>query len=55
VHTAGVSRYKDVLTVNSGTWQSQTEFQKRMNLRPTPAKATLVDLATMEYRILSFD
>jgi len=44
-----------VLTINSGTWQSQTEFQKRMNLQPMPAKATVVDLASMEYRINSFD
>ncbi len=55
VHTVGVSRYKGVLTINSGTWQSQTEFQKRMNLQPVPAKATLVDLASMEYSINSFD
>ncbi len=55
VHTVGVSRYKDVLTINSGTWQSQTQFQKRMNLQPNPAKATLVDLASMEYRIVQFN
>ena len=55
VHTVGVSRYKDVLTINSGTWQSQTEFQKRMNLQPMPAKATIVNLASMDYKILSFD
>ncbi len=55
VHTVGVSRYRDVLTVNSGTWQSQTEFQKRMNLQPMPGKATVVDLASMEYKILSFN
>jgi DNA polymerase II small subunit len=55
VHTVGVSRYKDVLTVNSGTWQSQTEFQKRMNLQPMPARATVVDLANMKYEILSFN
>lgn len=55
VHTVGVSRYKDVMTINSGTWQSQTQFQKRMNLQPNPAKATLVDLASMEYRIMQFN
>lgn len=54
VHTVGVSRYRDVLTINSGTWQSQTEFQKRMNLQPNPAQATVVDLASMEYRIVQF-
>jgi len=55
VHTVGVTRYKGVLTINSGTWQSQTEFQKRMNLQPMPARATVVDLATMEYRIIQFN
>ncbi len=55
VHTVGVSRYRDVLTINSGTWQSQTEFQKRMNLQPVPARATVVDLASMEYRIMPFN
>ena len=55
VHTVGVSRYRDVLTINSGTWQSQTEFQKRMNLQPMPAKATVVDLSGMEYKIMDFN
>lgn len=55
VHTVGVSRYRDVLTINSGTWQSQTEFQKRMNLQPMPARATVVDLSGMEHKILDFN
>lgn len=55
VHTVGVSKYRDVLTINSGTWQSQTEFQKRMNLTPVPAKATLVDLSEMKYNIMDFN
>ncbi len=55
VHTVGVSHYKGVLTVNSGTWQSQTEYQKRMNLQPMPARATVVDLASMEHRIVPFN
>ncbi len=55
VHTVGVSHYKNVLTINSGTWQSQTEFQKRMNLQPMPARATVVNLANMEHRIMQFN
>ena len=55
VHTVGVSSYRDVLTINSGTWQSQTEFQKRMNLMPVPSRATLVDLSGMEYKIMDFN
>ncbi|MCE8423302.1 MAG: metallophosphoesterase, partial [Candidatus Methanoperedens sp.] len=55
VHTVGVARYRDVLTINSGTWQSQTEFQKRMNLEPMPGRATVVNLSNMEYKIVPFN
>jgi DNA polymerase II small subunit len=54
VHTVGTSTYRGVTVVNSGTWQSQTDFQRRMNLQPDPAKATIVDLATLDTTIISF-
>lgn len=55
VHTLGVQRYKNVLLVNSGTWQGQTEFQKRVNLMPVPARVPVVDLADFDVKILAFD
>lgn len=55
VHTLGVQRYKNVLLVNSGTWQAQTEFQKRVNLVPMPARVPIVDLADFDVKILAFD
>jgi DNA polymerase II small subunit len=55
VHTLGVQRYKNVLLVNSGTWQAQTEFQKRVNLMPVPARIPVVDLADFDVKILAFD
>ncbi len=55
VHTLGVQRYKNVLLVNSGTWQDQTEFQKRVNLMPVPAKVPIVDLGDFDVKILAFD
>ncbi|MGB9940339.1 DNA-directed DNA polymerase II small subunit [Methanosarcina sp.] len=55
VHTLGVQRYKNVLLVNSGTWQDQTEFQKRVNLVPVPAKVPIVDLGDFDVKILAFD
>ncbi|WP_410508280.1 DNA-directed DNA polymerase II small subunit [Methanosarcina hadiensis] len=55
VHTLGVQRYKNVLLVNSGTWQAQTEFQKRVNLVPVPARVPVVDLADFDVKILAFD
>jgi DNA polymerase II small subunit len=54
VHTIGVDRYKGVTVVNAGTWQSQTEFQKRVNLEPVPAYAAMVDLATLDTRMVRF-
>jgi DNA polymerase II small subunit len=54
VHTVGVDWYKNVLLVNSGTWQSQTEFQKRVNVVPTPAQVPVVDLSTLKTTILKF-
>lgn len=55
VHTLGVQRYKNILLVNSGTWQGQTEFQKRVNLMPVPARIPIVDLEDFSCRILTFD
>lgn len=54
VHTVGVSRYRGVLLANSGTWQGQTEFQKRMNIQPDPARIPLVDLSNGEVSIIKF-
>ena len=55
VHTVGVEWYKNVLLINSGTWQDQTEFQKRVNVVPTPAQVPVVDLETFRTTILRFD
>jgi DNA polymerase II small subunit len=55
VHTLGIQRYKNVLLINSGTWQAQTEFQKRVNLVPIPAKVPIVDLADLDVKLLDFE
>lgn len=54
VHTVGVCRYRGVTLVNSGTWQSRTEFQKRMNIQPDPARIPVVDLQTGDVSIVGF-
>lgn len=54
VHTIGIDRYKGVTMINAGTWQSQTEYQRRMNLDPVPAHAAVVDLATLDARMVKF-
>lgn len=54
VHICGVTRYRGVLGVNAGTWQSQTSFQKQMNIHPTPARAFVIDLQTLQPEVLDF-
>ena len=54
VHIRGLTQYRGVLGINAGTWQSQTTFQKQMNVNPTPAQAVVVDLQTLQPEILVF-
>jgi DNA polymerase II small subunit len=54
VHIRGITLYRGVLGINAGTWQSQTAFQKQMNVHPTPALAVTVDLQTLQPETVSF-
>ena len=54
VHIRGIMTYRGVLGINAGTWQSQTKFQKQMNVNPTPAQAVVVDLQTLEPETFTF-
>ncbi len=54
VHTVGISKYRDVLLINSGTWQSQTPYQKKRDINPVPGCATLVELCKMETKVMDF-
>lgn len=54
VHISGLTQYRGVLGINAGTWQSQTAFQKQMNVNPTPAQAGVVDLQTLQPEIRLF-
>jgi DNA polymerase II small subunit len=54
VHICDVTCYRGILGVNAGTWQSQTSFQKQMNIHPTPARAFVVDLQTLQPEVMDF-
>lgn len=54
IHISGTTMYHGVLGVNAGTWQSQTSFQKQMNIDPTPAETVVVDLSTLSYEKFCF-
>jgi DNA polymerase II small subunit len=54
VHTTGVSNYRGVTLVNSGAFQSQTEFQRKLNMQPDPGKVPVYDLSTRSTTIMKF-
>jgi len=53
VHVEKCDTYRGVLLVNSGAWQTQTQYQEKMRLNPTPGIAPIVNLQTM--RVTSID
>ncbi len=53
-HTYGVDRYRGVLLLNASTWQGETEYQRMRNIVPVPARAALVDLASLATATLDF-
>ncbi len=55
IHALGYTNYRGVLIVNSGGWQEQTEYMKRLGFAPTPGKVPLVNLQTLETTVVSFN
>jgi DNA polymerase II small subunit len=53
-HTVGVAKYRNVLLINSGTWQSQTPYQKKRDITPVAGCATVVELGTMKVKVMDF-
>ena len=53
-HTVGIAKYRNVLLINSGTWQSQTPYQKKRDIRPVPGCAALVELSGMKVKVMDF-
>ncbi len=53
-HTATALNYKGVYLINSGTWQDQTDYQKRLGINPTIGTAILVELSKMKVSIMHF-
>lgn len=54
VHVPGIDTYRGVTMINSGTWQSQTLYQKMLNFTPDPAKMPLIDLQTLRGTLVDF-
>lgn len=54
VHYLGYSNYRGVLVLNSGGWQEQTEYMRRLGFVPTPGKVPVVNLQTSEVTVIPF-
>lgn len=48
IHTLDSEKYKGTIILNSGSWQSQTAFQAKMGIIPTPSVVPIVDLSSLE-------
>lgn len=54
VHVLGYTNYRGVLVLNSGGWQEQTDYMRRLGLVPTPGKVPVVNLQTLEVTVIPF-
>ena len=54
VHVLKCDNYRGTLIVNSGAWQKQTEYQKKMGLTPTPGIVPIVNLQTLQVTTADF-
>ena len=54
MHVLKYGTYRGTLMLNSGAWQEQTEYQRRMRLVPTPGIAPIVNLQTLEVIPIDF-
>ena len=55
VHKIGWGKYHNVLALNSGCWQAQTEFQKSVNIDPDAGFAPILDLDTLDMTVRKFN
>jgi DNA polymerase II small subunit len=53
-HSHANSTYKGVNVIAASTFQSQTDFQKRMGHEPDPGKVTLLDFKTRKTQVKQF-
>ncbi|MEM0101489.1 MAG: hypothetical protein QW522_04530, partial [Candidatus Methanomethyliaceae archaeon] len=54
VHVWGISEYKGVILINSGTWQKQTKYQMSMGIEPAPGVVPVIDLSNLKISTIKF-
>ncbi|MGC9114249.1 MAG: DNA-directed DNA polymerase II small subunit [Candidatus Micrarchaeia archaeon] len=54
VHKNGYTDYNGTLVVNSGCWQSRTDYQVKLGHHPTPCQLPVYNMKTAELQVLNF-
>jgi len=54
IHALGYCSYRGVLIINSGGWQEQTDYMRRLGFMPTSGKVPVVNLQTLEVTVVPF-
>jgi len=54
IHVVKYENYRGTQIINSGAWQAQTDYQRRVGLVPTPGVLTAVNLRTLQVRLMNF-
>jgi DNA polymerase II small subunit len=54
IHVVRHETYRGTQIINSGAWQSQTDYQRRVGLTPTPGILTAVNLRTSQVHLINF-
>jgi len=53
-HVSDFKEYRGVILLNSGTFQSETDYQKSLGIKPTPGKIPIVNLQSLKVKFLQF-
>jgi DNA polymerase II small subunit len=54
-HKALATKYKGTVLINSGCWQYQTNYMKKLGVEPDIAKVPIVNLNDLTFTILDFE
>ncbi len=54
LHKSEAVTYNSTTLICGSCWERQTEFEKKLGLRPEPARVPLIDFRTREIKVLNF-
>ncbi len=54
MHVFGQKKYRDVMLVNSGTFQERTMYMMSLGVKPTPGIVPVIDLQTYQASVVHF-